>query len=155
MQLQYGGAMMGANMMNRTEQVMQHQVPQNTFNAAAFDEEAFARAFEQASEEAERAELEQEQNAAQNTSQDQDQLEEVLLAESAERLMASELNEDQIQDQPRIGADTIYDPTDQNYPQPQHEDHNELAKTAGELLDGKFFFESLHPNLLIHYFWLR
>jgi hypothetical protein len=50
--------------------------------------------------------------------------------------MSSEVDEGQIKNQPRIGADTIYDPTDKSYPQPQKDDHNELAKTAGELLDG-------------------
>jgi hypothetical protein len=91
----------------------------------AFDEEAFARAFDQAAQ----SELAMEKDLAQQQQSlgvDQD----VLVDESAERLMGL----DQEVEQPRLGADLIHDPREGDRVQ-QQDDPDALARTAGHLLD--------------------
>jgi hypothetical protein len=93
-------------------------------NAEEFDEEAFARAFDQAAQ----SELAMEQAAQQqNLGVDQD----VLVNESAERLMGS----DQLAEPQRLGADLIHDPREGEREQQQQDDPDALARTAGQLLD--------------------
>jgi hypothetical protein len=96
------------------EQMVQ---PQNQ-QVEAFDEEAFARAFDQAAQ----AELAQQQTLEEQS--------EVLLDESAERLLDS----DQGKETQRLGADLIHDPRDSEHNQTQ-DDPDALARTAGQLLD--------------------
>lgn len=88
----------------------------------AFDEEAFARAFDQAAE----SELAMEIAQQQLLGVDQD----VLVNESAERLMSL----DQVEEQPRLGADLIHDSREGERAQ-QQDDPDALARTAGQLLD--------------------
>jgi hypothetical protein len=102
----------------------QSQLDQSqTQSVEAFDEEAFARAFDQAAQ----SELALEQ-AAQQQSLGVDQ--DVLVNESAERLMGS----DQVLEPPRLGADLIHDPREGESVQKQ-DDPDALARTAGQLLD--------------------
>lgn len=132
MQPQFGGAMMGGGMMGHAEPALQQQLPEETF-----DDAAFAKAFEDAA----RLELEtqQEQGAAQEQSQILEQDQEVLIAESAERFMSSTLDDGHIPNQPPIGADLIHDPTDKTYERPAQEDPSALARTAGQLLNSMYF----------------
>jgi hypothetical protein len=94
----------------------------------AFDEEAFARAFEEA------AKLEMEVDARQELNQQGVELgQDILISESAERLMA--ITEGPL-NQERIGADTIHDPLSEPADdEPNHNDSDALAITAGKLLD--------------------
>ena len=133
---QYGTPMMGGVLAARSASSIQH-APEN-FNDAAFDDAAFAKAFDDAFDNAEQAESTQEQNDSQDQSQSLGQDEEVLLPESAERFMLSEIDQGQLLNQAPIGADIIHDPTDKSYPQPMQEDHTELARTAGHLLNGMY-----------------
>ena len=106
-----------------TASQMQLDQPQ-TQSVEAFDEEAFARAFDQAAQ----LELALEQAAReQSLGIDQD----VLVDESAERLMSS----DQVLEPARIGADLIHDPREGEGAQQQQDDPDALARTAGQLLD--------------------
>jgi hypothetical protein len=89
-----------------------------------FDEEAFARAFDQAAQ----SELAMEQ-AAQQQSLGIDQ--DVLVDQSAERLMGS----DQVLEPVRLGADLIHDPREGESVQQHQDDPDALARTAGQLLD--------------------
>lgn len=99
--------------------------------AEAFDEEAFARAFEAA------ARVEMEAESKQESSQEQDQLteraQEVLIDESAERLLASA--QGPIFDEP-IGSDSIQDLKTLS-PEEQEEKGgaDALQRTAAELLE--------------------
>jgi len=98
----------------------------------AFNEEAFARAFEEAAQ----AEMEPVQETAPQENVETDQV--ILLDESAEVLMASddlEMTSDELLSQERIGADTIHDPFSQNQERPEHNDPEELVRTAAKLLD--------------------
>lgn len=135
---QYGGPMMGGIMATRSATSAQ-QTPETlneaAFDEAAFDDAAFAKAFDDAFENVEQEELNQEQNVSQDQSQNLGQDEEVLISESAERFMDSEIDHGQLLNQAPIGADIIHDPTDKSYPQPMQEDHTELARTAGHLLN--------------------
>jgi hypothetical protein len=112
--------------------------------AEAFDEEAFARAFEAAAQaemanKEEESKLEFSQEQTQNVEMGQDitmergKEQEVMINESAERLMATE---EGLLDQERIGADTIQDPKTQDLKTWQEENnHDALSRTAGELLN--------------------
>jgi hypothetical protein len=91
----------------------------------AFDEAAFARAFDEAAR-AETAQLDIQETSLGSAEIGQD----IMIEESAERLMAS----DALSNQQRIGADSIYDPESEELGR-AHEDPNALAKTAGHLLD--------------------
>jgi hypothetical protein len=95
-----------------------------TQSIEAFDEEAFARAFDQAAQ----SELAMQQ-AAQRQSLGIDQ--DVMANESAERLMGSE----QALEPQRLGADLIHDPREGGREQQQQDDPDALARTAGQLLD--------------------
>jgi hypothetical protein len=89
-----------------------------------FDEEAFARAFDQAAQ----SELAMEQ-AVQQQSLGIDQ--DVLVDQSAERLMGS----DQVLEPVRLGADLIYDPREGESVQQHQDDPDAVARTAGQLLE--------------------
>jgi hypothetical protein len=115
---QYGGGMTG-----QAEQQQQSQPVE------AFDDAAFARAFEEASrEELERSEAESRQQQVSDQAQTTEMSHEVLIEESAERFMSSE--EPQVMGQDPIGADRIQDPNEG----PQ-DDPDALAQTAAHLLD--------------------
>jgi len=86
-----------------------------------FDEEAFARAFDEAA----RAEQEQ-----QGLELGQD----IMIQESAELFMSSSEDLSKPLDQAPIGADTIHDPTKPLDQQPK-EEPDALARTAARLLD--------------------
>ena len=133
---QYGAPMIGSIMAARSATSIQ-QAPER-FHENTFDDSAYAKAFDDAFENVVQAELEQEQNISQNQSQSQQQDHEVLISESAERFMDSEIDQGQLLNQAPIGADIIHDPTDKSYPQPMQEDHTELARTAGHLLNGMY-----------------
>jgi len=96
--------------------------------AEAFDDAAFARAFEDAAK-AEMAKEAESQSQAQAFSQ----ASQVQLNESAERFMAAPEVQSPIPGQARIGADLIHNPSDS--PEPQPEDPDALARTAGQLLE--------------------
>ena len=108
--------------------------------AEAFDEEAFARAFEEAAQ-AEMASKEaesQQETSQQDSSQEQRENvelgQDIMINESAERLLAT--TEEGLLDQERIGADTIQDPATQDPKVAQEENGPDaLARTAGQLLD--------------------
>lgn len=126
---QYSGAFVGQQDMS----IAQQKQPEE-----AFDEEAFARAFEAAAQAEMASKEEESQQAAsqQETSQEQNQGvemgQDILINESAERLMATSegpLNQE------RIGADTIEDPRlDPKIAEAQN-NPDALARTAGQLLD--------------------
>jgi hypothetical protein len=131
MQSQYGGGMIG-------QQAEQSNMPQQQQPAEAFDEEAFARAFEEASK------SEQASEQLMNNREEIGPIDErfktgiglgqdVMLEESAEHFMSS--TEFQIPNQARLGADLIHDPLSETQERPQHEDPDALARTAGQLLD--------------------
>jgi hypothetical protein len=113
--------------------------------AEAFDEEAFARAFEAAAqaeiaskEEESKLESSKEQNQNVEMSQDitmeRGREQEIMINESAERLLAT--TEEELLDQERIGADTIQDPKTQDLKTWQEENNPDaLSRTAGELLN--------------------
>ncbi|KAE8453701.1 hypothetical protein EG329_009212 [Mollisiaceae sp. DMI_Dod_QoI] len=107
--------------------IAQQKQPEESFN-----EEAFARAFEEAAQ----AEMEPVQETAPQDNVGTDQV--ILLDESAEVLMASddlEMTSDELLSQERIGADTIHDPFSQHQDLPEHNDPEELVRTAAKLLD--------------------
>lgn len=104
-------------------------IARQTHPEEAFDDEAFARAFEEAA----KAELEQDSQAdilQNSTSEGVEMGQDIMIEESAERLMAS----DALAGQKRIGADAIYDPVSEELGKDQ-EDPDALAKTAGHLLE--------------------
>jgi hypothetical protein len=107
--------------------------------AEAFDEEAFARAFEEAaqaemaSKEAESQQESNQQDFSQAQHENVELGQDIMINESAERLLA---NEEGLLDQERIGADTIQDPKTQDPKIAQEENSPDaLARTAGELLN--------------------
>lgn len=116
MQPQYMGGMVGSQLQQEPQQPVE-----------AFDEAAFARAFEDAAQ----AELSKEE-----TSQSKEQGElaqEIQLNESAERFMSPPEDPALIPQQARIGSDLIQNPSDS--PEPQPEDPDAMARTAGQLLE--------------------
>ena len=125
MQSQFAGGMMG----QQAEQSMaQQQQP-----VEAFDEEAFARAFEEASKaEHMTNEIEAREEAENAHRQDIELEQDIMLEESIERLAS---DEPQIPNQARLGADLIHDPMSESQEWPQQEDPDALARTAGQLLD--------------------
>lgn len=107
--------------------------------AEAFDEEAFARAFEEAaqaemaSKEAESHQETIQQDSSQAQHENVELGQDVMINESAERLLATE---EGLLGQERIGADTIQDPKTQDPKVAQEENSPDaLARTAGELLE--------------------
>lgn len=143
MQSQFAGGMVGQQPEGSMAQ--QHQVEE------AFDEEAFEGAFDEAAkgEQANEARelqhspgwmnissgLDATENAQvgkseMDTHQEMGLGQDIMLEESVERFMSSE---QQIPEQARLGADLIHDPMSQE--NPQHEDPDALARTAGQLLD--------------------
>jgi hypothetical protein len=108
--------------------------------AEAFDEEAFARAFEEAAQaemankEAERQQESNQQESNQAQHENVELGQDIMINESAERLLAT--TEEGLLDQEPIGADTIQDPATQD-PKVALEENNPdaLARTAGQLLD--------------------
>lgn len=121
MQPQYMGGMVNSQLRQEQQQPVE-----------AFDDAAFAQAFEDAAK-AEMAVEAEPQSQAQELSQT---TQEVQLNESAERFMStSPVLEVQspIPVQVRIGADLIHNPSDS--PEPQPEDPDALARTAGQLLE--------------------
>lgn len=93
----------------------------------AFDEDAFARAFDEAAQQ----ELLTEQSLEQEQSLELGQ--DVLLNESAERFLGSESLQEPRE---RIGADLIHDPDQDSKLDPsQQNDPDALARTAGQLLN--------------------
>jgi hypothetical protein len=107
--------------------------------AEAFDEEAFARAFEEAaqaemaSKEAEGRQETSQQDSSQAQHENVELGQDIMINESAERLLATE---EGLLDQERIGADTIQDPATQDPKVAQEENGPDaLARTAGQLLD--------------------
>jgi hypothetical protein len=106
--------------------------------AEAFDDEAFARAFEEAAQTEMESVQDPTQESTQNSTQNIEMGQDILLDESAEVLMASDdlqMTSDELLNQERIGADTIHDPFKQNEVKPEHQDPEELARTAAKLLD--------------------
>ncbi len=96
----------------------------------AFDEQAFARAFEEAA----KLEIETEEKAQKDLNQQGVELDQnTLVAKSAEELLAATegpLNQE------RIGADTIHNPlSDESSNEVDHNDPDALARTAARLLD--------------------
>jgi hypothetical protein len=117
---QYSGGFIG----QQAEMSMAQQQQQA---AETFDEEAFARAFEAAAQ----SEMESKQESAQEQHMEMGQ--EIMINESAERLIASS---EGLLDQDRIGADTIHDPLTQDLKTQQEQNSPDaLARTAGQLLD--------------------
>jgi len=96
-------------------------------SAEAFDDEAFARAFEEAS----KAEMDITQDSSQEQVTEMGQ--DIMISESAERFMEAD---EGVLDQELIGADTIpdhmsTDPKDRQ----EIDDPDALSRTAGQLLD--------------------
>jgi hypothetical protein len=116
MQSPFSGGFAGQQMENSQGQQLQHHP------AEAFDEEAFARAFDEAA----KSELEGLTQYQDNHELGQD----ILINESAERFLASEINS--IPNQAPIGADTIHDPTTED---PASQDPDALSRTAAQLLE--------------------
>jgi hypothetical protein len=110
----------------QAESSMAQQQPKEVF-----DDEAFARAFEEAS----RLEMDTRQDSEQGENVELGQ--DIMFEESAERFMSGTQEIDahaKVQQEPRIGADLIHDPQE---PQNWHEqqDPDALARTAAQLLD--------------------
>lgn len=124
---QYAGGFAG----QQAESSMPRQQPQETF-----DDEAFRRAFEEAS----RSEMDtgQDSEQAQSIQLAHDLVktgQDIMLKESAERFMSGTSEENQIKQEPRIGADLIHDPSTQEQNQHEQQDPDALARTAAQLLD--------------------
>lgn len=103
----------------------------------AFNEEAFARAFEEAAN-AQASRLEAETEIIQDTAQGVEIGQDVMIEESIEQSMDESALLDQqgvLLDQQRIGADSIFDPAIEEVNQPSQEDADALARTAGHLLN--------------------
>lgn len=122
-----------------------HTTPQSDLSISqqkqpeeAFDDEAFARAFEEAAQAEMGSTQEPVEESTQNSTQHMEMGQDILLDESAEVLMASDdlqMTSDELLNQERIGADTIHDPFKQDEVKPEHQDPEELARTAAKLLD--------------------
>jgi hypothetical protein len=110
----------------------------------AFDDEAFARAFEEAArneemlaQERQDSDMRQNTEAEQHIEVGQDQGvelgQDILINESASRLLSSD--SEKLAQQARIGADQIHDPAAPQKDQQRDEsDQDALARTAGQLL---------------------
>lgn len=122
MQSQFAG--FAGQQAEQTNMQQQHQP------AEAFDEEAFARAFEEAS----KSEMEAGEELQERSKTGVEFGQDVMIEESAERFMSSTI-ESPIPNQARLGADLIHDPLSEIQDRPQHEDPDALARTAGQLLD--------------------
>jgi hypothetical protein len=122
MQSQFSGGMMGG-------QSEQSNFQQELQPIEAFDEEAFAKAFEEAA----RSEMNIQQESEQSQKRDIEFGQDILLEESAEPFMASD--QPRVLNQERLGADLIHDPMQEVQERPQQEDPDALARTAGQLLD--------------------
>ncbi|TVY12554.1 hypothetical protein LARI1_G009514 [Lachnellula arida] len=116
--------------------------PQSSISAQkqpeAFDDEAFARAFEEAArnEEVLRQDTEMVQNSEQEQGQEQNAElgQEILINESATRLLSRD--SDVLSQQAPIGADQIHDPSSPaRSPRQEDTDPDALARTAGQLLN--------------------
>jgi len=95
-------------------------------NYAVFDDEAFARAFEEAS----RAEMGNREELHQQ--QDFELGQDIMINESAARMMES----DSSLELERLGADLIHDPSREDLQdRHQQDDPDALARTAAQLLD--------------------
>lgn len=94
-----------------------------------FDDEAFARAFDEAAQ-TEQMDVNQNTNQEQRSETGQD----VMLDETAERFMSEEADQGVLFDQERIGADAIHDPYSAEGREEQ-EDPDALSRTAGKLLN--------------------
>ncbi len=128
MQPQFPGAM------------MEHYPEQTTLyqqSAEAFDEEAFARAFEEAAKEEQledgvksghEYDAGQVENAGFSTSA-MELGQDIMLDETGDPLISS-----QIPEQARLGSDLIHDPMSEHQEQTEEEDHDALSRTAGQLL---------------------
>jgi len=102
---------------------------QQTQQPLEASDEAFSRAFE----EAERAAALEAQQETTSQEQSVEMGQDILINESAERLMEDSSD---LLDQQRIGADTIHDPLDQNSEAREQQDNpDDLSKTAGQLLN--------------------
>ncbi|TVY28681.1 hypothetical protein LHYA1_G002432 [Lachnellula hyalina] len=106
----------------------------------AFDDEAFARAFEEAArnEGVLRQDPEMVQNNTQEQGQDQEQSadlgQDILINESATRLLSRD--SDVLSQQAPIGADQIHNPSSpEREPRQEDTDPDALARTAGQLLN--------------------
>ncbi|RDW71890.1 hypothetical protein BP5796_07924 [Coleophoma crateriformis] len=113
------------------EPLHRNQIEQSQQASEIFDEEAFARAFEEASKAEMQGREEMKENIAQDMGQQQNaRLEqEILLDKSAERLLET----DPVIEH-RLGADLIHDPQNGQETQNQN-DPDALARTAAQLLD--------------------
>jgi len=94
-----------------------------------FDDEAFARAFEEAAQ-VERMDVSQDLRQEHELELGQD----VMVNETAERFMSEETDQGVLLNQERIGADTIHDSRSDEGREEQ-EDPDALSKTAGKLLN--------------------
>ena len=104
----------------------QQQQPQTS---EQFDEEAFARAFDEAT----KSEVDPQQESSSSQQQGVELGQDVLLDASAERLMSDDPSS-RLEEQERIGADQIHDPNQQEN-QHEQDDPDALARTAARLLD--------------------
>ena len=123
--MSYNGPFAGQEHMNGS--ALGHQVGQQDMQQdveLGFDEAAFDRAFESARSEMEQLENESQQ---QELSANQDQIENLLAEQSIET--------DHLQELERIGADRILPPEKRESAQNPQQDADELARTAGQLLD--------------------
>jgi len=112
------------------QQAEQSNLQQQHQPAEAFDEEAFARAFEEAS----KSEMEAREEFQERSKSGIEFGQDVMIEESAERFLSATI-ESPIPNQARLGADLIHDPLSETQDRPQHEDPDALARTAGQLLD--------------------
>jgi len=119
MTTQYAGGFAGPQA--ETSMAQQQQQP-----AEAFDEDAFARAFDEAA----KSEMDSRQVSSQEQHMELEQ--DVMINESAERLMATS---EGLLEQERIGADAIHDPLSKDPPNQEQSDPDALARTAARLLD--------------------
>ncbi|KAH8665807.1 hypothetical protein BGZ60DRAFT_452746 [Tricladium varicosporioides] len=120
------GGIMGAqyNSMGYMNSQAQESIALQKQPEEAFDEEAFARAFEEA--------------AAHEEALAQQEMEAMMEAEMAKEedlvLAPEEINTEVLAQQGRIGADQIHDPASETNTEEQ-QDPDALARTAGQLLD--------------------
>ncbi|KAG9247334.1 hypothetical protein BJ878DRAFT_493147 [Calycina marina] len=155
---QYGGPMISGAIASGNS-MSQHQAPEMP-QEPAFDDAAFAKAFEDAFADAAQADQEQASSQQQSLATGQGST----TAFSADELgristeaeyqsffqtldahpMPGSVLGGSVKDYTRdkglinqepIGADIIHDPTDKTYPQSEREDPTELSRTAGHLLD--------------------
>jgi hypothetical protein len=121
MQNQFTGGMLGAQI----DQPMIQEQP-----AEAFDEAAFAKAFEEAA----RSEMKIGQDTTQNIKQHGEEQVDIGQDVIVDDLPPQPMAPEQLSSQERIGADLIHDPMKVNQEYARQEDPDALAKTAGQLL---------------------